>query len=110
MNSIGIDREAGDLGPVYGFQWRHWNAPYVDRNADYTGKGIDQLQWVINEIKRNPSSRRLIISAWNPSQLAEMALPPVRFDLYSAICSASFKSATAASSTASSTSAVATWV
>lgn len=77
LNSIGIDREAGDLGPVYGFQWRHWNAPYVDRNTDYTGKGIDQLQWVINEIKRNPSSRRLIISAWNPSQLPEMALPPV---------------------------------
>jgi thymidylate synthase len=69
LKSIGIDREAGDLGPVYGFQWRHWNAPYVDRNTDYTGQGFDQLKWVINEIKNNPSSRRLIISAWNPSQL-----------------------------------------
>ena len=69
LQSIGIDREAGDLGPVYGFQWRFWNAPYVDRYTDYTGKGIDQLGWIINEIKTNPTSRRLIMSAWNPSQL-----------------------------------------
>eukprot|EP00919_Chromeraceae_sp_WS-2016_P068130 GHVR01161391.1.p2 GENE.GHVR01161391.1~~GHVR01161391.1.p2 ORF type:complete len:105 (-),score=14.00 GHVR01161391.1:2271-2585(-) len=48
LNSIGIDREGGDLGPIYGFQWRHWNAPYTDRNADYEGKGIDQLSWIIN--------------------------------------------------------------
>lgn len=77
LNSIGIDREAGDLGPVYGFQWRHWNAPYTDRYADYSGKGIDQLGWIINEIKKNPSSRRLVMSAWNPSQMPIMALPPV---------------------------------
>ena len=58
----------GDLGPVYGKQWRSF------RGAN--GKTVDQLQWVIDEIKRNPDSRRLIISAWNPPELADMALPP----------------------------------
>ena len=85
LKGLGLDREAGDLGPVYGFQWRHWNAPYVDRHTDYTGKGIDQLAWIINEIKTNPSSRRLIMTAWNPGQLHEMALPPVLLILFSAI-------------------------
>ncbi len=47
LQSIGIDREEGDLGPVYGFQWRHWNAPYTTKEADYSGKGIDQLAWII---------------------------------------------------------------
>lgn len=76
LQSIGIDREAGDLGPVYGFQWRHWNAPYTNFDASYANQGHDQLQWIIDEIKRNPTSRRLIMSAWNPGQLSEMALPP----------------------------------
>lgn len=60
----------------YGFQWRHFGAKYIDCNTDYTGKGIDQLQNVIYTIKKNPESRRLIVSAWNPLQLHEMALPP----------------------------------
>ena len=55
--------EYGDLGPVYGRQWRNFF-------------GFDQLEWVINEIKTNPDSRRLIISAWNPAQMDKMALPP----------------------------------
>ena len=70
--------EENDLGPIYGFQWRHFNAPYTDCNSDYSNKGIDQLQEVINSLK-DPSknnSRRLLISAWNPCQLNEMALPP----------------------------------
>lgn len=70
--------EENDLGPIYGFQWRHFNAPYMDCNSDYSNKGIDQLQEVINSLK-DPSknnSRRLLISAWNPCQLEEMALPP----------------------------------
>ena len=58
----------GDLGPVYGKQWRSFSGA--------NGKTVDQLQWVIDEIKRNPDSRRLIISAWNPPELADMALPP----------------------------------
>lgn len=70
--------EVNDLGPIYGHQWRHFNAEYVDCHTDYSGKGIDQLNNVINDLK-NPStrsSRRHIITAWNPCQLDEMALPP----------------------------------
>ena len=67
-----------DLGPVYGHQWRHFNAPYTDCNADYTNQGIDQLQQLITNLKSEEGrkSRRLIISAWNPCQIKEMALPP----------------------------------
>lgn len=68
--------EEGDLGPIYGFQWRHFGAEYNNHEDDYSGKGIDQLQWIIDEIKNNPSSRRLIMSAWNPCDLDKMALPP----------------------------------
>tara|TARA_B100001093_G_scaffold120616_1_gene113411 strand:- start:512 stop:1306 length:795 start_codon:yes stop_codon:yes gene_type:complete len=60
--------EKGDLGPVYGKQWRSWDTP--------DGKKIDQLNNIINQIKKNPNSRRLIISAWNPSDVESMALPP----------------------------------
>jgi thymidylate synthase len=60
--------ENGDLGPVYGKQWRSWAAP--------DGRTIDQIQWVLDEIKTNPNSRRLIVSAWNPADVNEMALPP----------------------------------
>jgi dihydrofolate reductase/thymidylate synthase len=77
LDSIGLkQREEGDLGPIYGFQWRHWNAPYTNMHSDYSNQGIDQLAWLIKEIKTNPSSRRLILSAWNLGQLKEMALPP----------------------------------
>lgn len=72
----GITRREGDLGPVYGFQWRHYGAGYTTCEEDYSNKGIDQLQNVINEIKNNPDSRRLIVISWNPIQLKEMALPP----------------------------------
>jgi thymidylate synthase len=58
----------GNLGRVYGAQWRDW------RTAD--GQSIDQIAWVVNEIKKNPNSRRLIVSAWNPGEIAGMALPP----------------------------------
>lgn len=70
------DREEGDLGPIYGFQWRHFGAKYIDMHTDYTGQGIDQLQEVINKLKSNPSDRRIIMSAWNPLDLHLMALPP----------------------------------
>lgn len=69
-------REAGDLGPVYGFQWRHFGAEYVDARADYTGQGVDQLAEVIHKLKHNPYDRRIIMSAWNPADLKKMALPP----------------------------------
>ncbi|XP_066919800.1 thymidylate synthase-like [Clytia hemisphaerica] len=68
--------EEGDLGPVYGFQWRHFGAEYRGRYADYNGQGIDQLQQIIQTIKTNPDDRRMIMSAWNPVDLPKMALPP----------------------------------
>ncbi|MFC6616631.1 thymidylate synthase [Deinococcus radiophilus] len=61
-------REGGDLGPVYGVQWRSW--------PDYGGGQIDQISQVIKQIKADPHSRRHIVSAWNVAQLDEMALPP----------------------------------
>jgi len=77
LDSIGLkDREEGDLGPVYGFQWRHCGAEYTDMHADYTGKGVDQLAEVISSLKNNPNSRRHIISSWAPCHLKQMALPP----------------------------------
>lgn len=66
----------GDLGPVYGFQWRHFGATYNGCSENYDNKGIDQLKYIIDEIKSNPSSRRLILSSWNPVDIPNMALPP----------------------------------
>ena len=60
--------ENGDLGPVYGRQWRSWQAP--------DGRSIDQLQQVIDLIKNNPDSRRMLVCAWNPADIDKMALPP----------------------------------
>lgn len=77
LDSRGLEhREEGDLGPVYGFQWRHFGAKYVDMHTDYTGQGVDQLADCIEKIKNNPEDRRIIMSAWNPSDLEYMALPP----------------------------------
>jgi len=69
-------REEGDLGPVYGFQWRHFGAKYVDMHTDYTGQGVDQLAECIKKIKEDPTDRRILLSAWNPADLSLMALPP----------------------------------
>lgn len=96
LDNLGFtDREEGDLGPVYGFQWRHFGADYTNMHAgefftffsfptsgfsieqtlvfrcetpltDYTGQGVDQLQKVIDTIKKNPEDRRIIMCAWNP--------------------------------------------
>ncbi|ETE65971.1 Thymidylate synthase, partial [Ophiophagus hannah] len=71
-----FSREEGDLGPIYGFQWRHFGADYKDMNTDYTGQGVDQLQQVIDTIRNNPDDRRIIMCAWNPKDLSAMALPP----------------------------------
>lgn len=68
LNSRGLGhRKEGDLGPVYGFQWRHFGAKYVDMDTDYTGQGVDQLKQVIETIRTNPTDRRIIMSAWNPA-------------------------------------------
>lgn len=58
----------GELGPVYGHQWRSWEKP--------DGGTVDQIAWVLDEIRRNPDSRRLVVSAWNPADLDRMALAP----------------------------------
>jgi len=79
LDSRGLyNNDIDDLGPIYGFQWRHFNADYKSCNDDYTNKGIDQLADVINTLKdpKLRNSRRMIISAWNPCQLDKMALPP----------------------------------
>ena len=73
-----FDREENDLGPIYGFQWRHFNAEYTNSETNYNKKGIDQLNDIIMQLKdpEKRNSRRLIMTAWNPCQLDEMALPP----------------------------------
>ena len=77
MDSIGLlDRKVNDLGPIYGHQWRHFNAEYVDNHTDYSGKGIDQINNIIYLLNNDPMSRRIILSAWNPCQIKEMNLPP----------------------------------
>ena len=77
MRSRGLNYEEGELGPVYGFQWRRFGAQYSDKNKDYIREdGIDQLNEVIRLIKEDPNSRRIILSAWNPVDLDKMALPP----------------------------------
>ena len=79
LDSRGLQHlRENDLGPVYGHQWRSFNAKYSNCDEDYTGKGVDQLKYIIDNLK-NPetrNSRRLVMSAWNPCQLDEMALPP----------------------------------
>lgn len=61
-------REDGDLGPIYGYQWRSW--------PDYQGGHIDQIQQIIDQLRRDPDSRRMLVSAWNVAQLDQMALAP----------------------------------
>jgi thymidylate synthase len=79
LDSRGLQHyEVDELGPVYGHQWRHFNAKWQGDSHDYSGEGVDQLQYIIDQLK-NPetrNSRRLVLSAWNPCQLDEMALPP----------------------------------
>ncbi|XP_066998804.2 thymidylate synthase isoform X2 [Anabrus simplex] len=77
LDSLGFtDREEGDLGPVYGFQWRHIGAKYVDMHTNYSGEGLDQLKEVIDTIRTRPFDRRIIMCAWNPMDIPKMALPP----------------------------------
>ena len=68
LNDDEFAKKYGELGPVYGAQWRHWRTS--------RGETIDQIKNVINQIKSNPNSRRLIVSAWNPEDVPSMALPP----------------------------------
>ncbi|MCX6779986.1 MAG: thymidylate synthase [Candidatus Magasanikbacteria bacterium] len=72
-------KEERDLGPIYGFQWRHYNAPYYSFNADYTNQGVDQFQRLVDKLKSDPNDRRMIVMAWNPLALHDMALPPCHY-------------------------------
>ncbi|WP_201592365.1 MULTISPECIES: thymidylate synthase [Psychrobacter] len=70
-----FNRPAGDLGPVYGHQWRNYGAT-KDEDGNYHADGVDQITQVIEQIKTNPNSRRLIVSGWNPGEADQVALPP----------------------------------
>jgi len=78
LESRGLRYEENDLGPVYGHQWRHFNATYYTSKFNYNGMGVDQLNILVNKLKdeEERTSRRLLMSAWNPCQINEMALPP----------------------------------
>jgi thymidylate synthase len=85
INKIKTDDEFakrwGELGPVYGKQWRSWEKWYVDENQRYLTftKKIDQIQNLINDLKTNPDSRRLMVNAWNVGELDQMVLPPCHY-------------------------------
>lgn len=68
-----------ELGPIYGFQWRHFGAEYMSHDQPPRGKGIDQLANVVAKLKSDPSDRRMIVSAWNPVDFHRMALPPCHY-------------------------------
>lgn len=70
-----FNRPEGDLGPVYGHQWRNYGASKGE-DGSYNSDGVDQITQVIEQIKTNPNSRRLIVSGWNPSEAEQVALPP----------------------------------
>lgn len=70
------ERAEGDLGPVYGFQWRHFGAAYGTCKDDYAGKGVDQIEQLLQSLRKDPHGRRHLLTAWNPAALPDMALPP----------------------------------
>lgn len=85
LKQIGLHNyKVGEVGPIYGFQWRHFGAKYRGIDASYENQGIDQLKQVIENMKKDPFSRRHVVSAWNPIQLKEMVLPPchILFQFY----------------------------
>jgi len=75
-NEKDFGKKWGELGPVYGKQWRNWNSSF----AEFEGvKGVDQIKNLINDLKNNPDSRRLMVSAWNSSEIDKMVLPPCHY-------------------------------
>lgn len=76
IDKLGLPYKEGDMGPMYGFNWRHFGAEYHDCDYNYKGKGFDQLTKVIEEIKTNPHSRRIIMSDFNPAQANKGVLYP----------------------------------
>lgn len=76
INNLGLPYKEGDMGPMYGFNWRYFGASYEGCNMDYKGKGFDQLTKVIEEIKNNPHSRRILMSDFNPAEAHKGVLYP----------------------------------
>ncbi len=72
-------KEERELGPIYGWQWRNFGAKYESFNKPPIGEGIDQLKNLIEKLKSSPDDRRMIVSAWNPVDFSEMALPPCHY-------------------------------
>jgi thymidylate synthase len=68
-----------ELGPIYGWQWRHFGGKYVAYDKPAEGQGIDQLRNVVDQLKANPEDRRMLVSAWNPVDFGRMALPPCHY-------------------------------
>ena len=78
----------GELGPIYGYQWRHWVAKNeIESGGEYAW--VDQIEWLVNELKTNPDSRRLMVNAWNVADLPDMTLPPCHygFQVYTQVMS-----------------------
>jgi len=84
LKKRGLPWKEKDLGPGYGFQWRHCGAEYKGMDHNYTGQGMDQVQFLIDELRNNPDSRRMVMSSWIPYALDDMALPPchILYQLY----------------------------
>lgn len=76
IEKLGLPLEEHDMGPMYGFQWRHCGAKYTGCNTDYTGQGFDQLQYCIDLIKTDPTSRRIVMTTWSPTDLLKGVLAP----------------------------------
>ena len=76
IDNLGLPYNEGDMGPMYGFNWRHFGAEYNGCNMDYKGKGFDQLTKVVEEIKNNPHSRRILMSDFNPAEAHKGVLYP----------------------------------
>jgi thymidylate synthase len=71
--------EERELGPIYGWQWRHFGAEYVAHDQPARGVGVDQLRQLVEKLERDPDDRRMLVTAWNPVDFARMALPPCHY-------------------------------
>lgn len=76
LEGRGLDYEQGDMGPMYGWQWRHAGAEYIDAKTDYTGQGFDQIQSLLDGLVNNPSGRRHMVTAYIPQDLDKSVLAP----------------------------------
>lgn len=72
-------KDERDLGPLYGFEWRHFGAEYKGYNKNYVGKGIDQIKWLLEILNSSPESKRMVVTCWNPSHLDRQSIPPCPF-------------------------------